>query len=120
MMKLMTTYKPFSIVVVPFPFTDSPKYKKRPAAVLSSEDHQKHSHHIVLLMITSAKHSEWHSDHKIIDLDVTGLTAESVIRQKIFTLDSRLILDTIGKLSPKDKEAIITCTQRHLKAITYA
>lgn len=38
-MKLMKTYKPFSVIVVPFPFTDSHHVKKRPAIVLSSEEH---------------------------------------------------------------------------------
>jgi hypothetical protein len=28
-------YKPFTIIVVPFPFTDSPETKKRPALVIA-------------------------------------------------------------------------------------
>lgn len=116
-MKHMETYKPFSIVVVPFPFTDSASVKRRPAVVLSSEDHQKHTKNITLLMITSAKHSEWYDDYKIIDLDAAGLSADSIVRQKIFTLDIRLIFNCIGKLAVKDKEAVIKCTHRHLKGL---
>lgn len=112
---LMATYKPFSVVVVPFPFTDVAKSKKRPAIVLSSEDYQKQTKHITLLMVTSAKHTDWYGDHEIIDLDATGLLADSCVRQKIFTLDIRLILECIGKLSSKDKEAVLKNTQRHLK-----
>jgi mRNA interferase MazF len=110
----MVIYKPFSVVIVPFPFTDSVSNKKRPAVVLSSVEYQKHTEHITLMMITSAKNSRWYWDYKIIDLKKTGLAAESIVRQKIFTLDARLIIDCIGTLSAKDKEAVIKQTQRHL------
>jgi len=109
------TYKPFSLVVVPFPFTDSVNIKKRPAVVLSSEDFQKHTKHITLAMVTSAKNSEWFGDHQILDLEATGLKAESVVRQKIFTLDIRLIIDCIGKLATKDRVVVIKQLQKHIK-----
>jgi mRNA interferase MazF len=115
MMKLMMTYKPFSLVVVPFPFTDSVNIKKRPAVVLSSEEFQKHTKHITLAMVTSAKKSEWFGDHLIVDLAATGLKAESVVRHKIFTLDSRLVIDCIGKLSLKDKALVSRQLQKHIK-----
>lgn len=114
----MMTYKPFSIVVVPFPFVDAGSAKKRPAVVLSSEEFQKMNKHASLLMITSAKHSLWMNDHEIHDLDVTGLHAKSIVRQKIFTLDLRLIVDCIGKLSTKDRDAVIKSTQKHLKPVS--
>lgn len=111
-------YKPFSIVVVPFPFTDIANIKKRPAVVLSSEEHQKQTKHVTLLMVTSAKHSHWYGDHKIIDLDATGLNAESLVRQKIFTLDINLILDCTGKLATKDKQIVIKNTRHHLNPLS--
>jgi hypothetical protein len=60
MTKLLMTYKPYSTIVVPFPFTDSAQTKKRPAVVVSSEHHQNKTSHITLLMITTAKHSQWY------------------------------------------------------------
>ncbi len=113
----MKTYKPFSIIVVPFPFVDSGHIKKRPAVVLSSEEFQKQTKHITLLMVTSVKNNPWLGDHKIIDLDSTGLRVESVIRQKIFTLDSRLIVSSIGKLSTEDKQCVVKLTSKHLNAL---
>lgn len=53
-------YKPYSVVVVPFPFTDLAKTKKRPA----------------------------------------------FIRQKIFTIDLRLVEKEIGFLPDKDIKAV--------------
>jgi mRNA interferase MazF len=99
-------YKPFSVVVVPFPFTDLNAQKKRPAVVISSELFQKHNQHISLIMITTAKNSKWYGDHKIQDLKATGLSVASIIRQKIFTIDSRLVVKQIGKLSITDIQAV--------------
>jgi mRNA interferase MazF len=107
-------YKPYSIVIVPFPFTDSPIAKKRPALVLSHKGYQEQTGHVTLLMITSAKHSTWASDHAILNLKTTGLSATSIIRQKIFTIDERLVLNEIGYLSADDKKAVLYQLQKHM------
>ena len=99
-------YKPYSVVVVPFPFTDMNAQKKRPAVVISSELFQTHNEHISLIMITTAKNSTWFGDYEIQDLKATGLSVKSIIRQKIFTIDSRLVLKQIGKLAAKDAKVL--------------
>ena len=108
------TYNPFSVIVVPFPFTDKGNIKRRPALVLSSIEHQKQTEHVTLLMITSAKHSAWPSDYPITHLKEAGLSSPSIIRQKIFTIDSKLILKHIGKLSAADHKEIIKRLKLHL------
>jgi mRNA interferase MazF len=105
-------YKPFDIVKVPFPFTDKAKSKKRPALVISAETFQKETGHVSLLMITSAKHSKWFGDYLLKNLDATGLSQEVIVRQKIFTMDLRLIEKTIGHLSKKDGEAVKLILQK--------
>ena len=109
------TYEPFSIIVVPFPFTDSENTKRRPAIVISSIEHQKETKHATLLMITSAKNSSWDSDYLITSLEGTGLTSSSIIRQKLFTIDLRLIIKAAGTLSLKDKKAALKKILTHLK-----
>lgn len=108
------TYEPYSIVVLPFPFTDCSTTKKRPALLLSSTDHQIQTEHATVLMITSAKNSSWKSDHSIENLETTGLKAASTIRQKIFTIDSRLIIKSVGKLAEIDKKEIVKKLKQHL------
>lgn len=108
------TYDPFSIVIVPFPFTDKIKTKRRPALVLSSLRHQKQTGHITLMMVTSAKHSAWESDYQIEHLRSTGLSSPSIIRQKIFTIDGRLVLEKAGKLSAQDIKKVTSLTLAHL------
>ena len=119
MMRRIEIYKPYSILVVPFPFTDNTSAKKRPALVLSSEEHQKQTDHITLLMITSAKHSAWATDNSIIHLETTGLSATSIVRQKIFRIDQRLVLEKIGNLSMDDQKSVMDRLNKHLTLKQY-
>lgn len=108
------TFEPYSIVVVPFPFTDNHQTKRRPALVLSNTEHQEATQHITLLMITSAKNSAWPSDHKIKQLSETGLRTECIVRQKVFTIDQQLVIKRIGKLSDTDKRAVKLQLKSHI------
>ena len=100
-------YKPFEIVVVPFPFTDRKTDKRRPALVLSDDiKFNKPSGHAMLAMITSQKNPDWPLDTMISDNRRTGLTAPSKVRMKLFMLDSRLIVKKIGTLTDSDKNAV--------------
>ena len=94
---------------MPFPFTELPFTKRRPAVVLSNE---KEFHltggeaKVVLGMITSIKHKPWPLDTPLTGLKESGLSHDSLIRLKIFTLDASLVLGKIGKLTPKDIGAV--------------
>mgnify|MGYP003393720737 CR=1 FL=1 len=100
-------YNTFDIVVVPFPFVDKKATKKRPAIVLSShEQFNKEAKASILAMITSALDNPWPHDVLIQDTQTCGLMVPCCIRMKIFTLDHRLILKKIGKLSLKDQKAL--------------
>lgn len=87
----------WSVVVVPFPFTDRATIKRRPALVLSSKSFNHHGHS-VLAMITSSTHRPWPGDTAIGLLKGTGLTSSSIVRLKLFTLDNRFIARRIGTL----------------------
>lgn len=90
------------VVVVPFPFVDSPKAKPRPALVISKKRFNHDNEHVVLMMITTGGVTKWESDIPISQIAPTGLTIPSIVRPKIFTLDARIIRKKIGKLSTKD------------------
>jgi mRNA interferase MazF len=78
------TYKPFDVVVVPFPLTDSAQTKRRPALVLSqSESFNSKTEHSVLAMITSLKNEPWPLDCLIQNKKQSGLSAPSVVRMKL-------------------------------------
>lgn len=100
-------YEPFDVVVVPFPFTDSAQTKRRPALVLSQHTNFGNEiGHSVLAMITSRKNAPWPLDCEIINKKQSGLTAPSVVRMKLFTLDNRFIIKKIGRLSDSDQKKI--------------
>ncbi|OJW47227.1 MAG: hypothetical protein BGO67_02915 [Alphaproteobacteria bacterium 41-28] len=110
----MQIYKPYNIVSVPFPFTDKDFTKKRPALIISKEEYQMHNHHCILAMITSAKQSQWNEDIRISDFELAGLPGPSIIRFKLFTLDERLILRILGKLSENDQKVVKKILRRVL------
>ncbi len=97
----------WAVVVVPFPFTDRVKAKRRPALVLSrAETFGSGSGHSVMAMITSAANAGWPLDAAIEGLSSAGLSAPSVVRMKLFTLDERFILRQIGRLGSADQERV--------------
>ncbi len=106
MKKPMATYKQADVVVVPFPFADRKAQKRRPALVVSKPAFQDSHGHIILAMVTSAENSPWPSDITITDLESSGLSAPSVVRLKLFTLDERLILAKLGSLGPHDQKRV--------------
>lgn len=100
-------YERFDIVVVPFPFTDSATVKRRPALVISSANaFNAPSGHSVLAMITSAGKANWPLDVEISDGVTAGLTARSLVRMKLFTLDNRFILRKLGQLAAGDRRKV--------------
>ncbi len=99
--------EPFDVVVVPFPFTDSAQTKRRPALVLSQNmNFGNVINHSILAMITSRKNDPWPLDCEIKNKKLSGLTAPSVVRMKLFTLDNRLIIRKIGYLSKDDQKQV--------------
>jgi mRNA interferase MazF len=74
----------FEVVVVPFPAEG----------------------HTVMAMITDARNPPWPLDIRI-DHQPAGLKMPSVVRTKFFTLDNRLIIRSIGRLSPVDRQQLL-------------
>lgn len=110
------TYKPFEVVVVPFPFTDSAATKRRPALVLSAQPFNDRAAHLVLAMITSRENRGWPLDTEIADLRAAGLSHPSVVRMKLFTLDERFVLRTCGRLAAADVAAVRSALVKLLPA----
>ena len=104
------TCEPLDVVIVPFPFSDTVQSKRRPALVLSRKPFNQHGH-LILAMITTTEHSPWPGDTTLTDYRKAGLHLPCMVRLKLFTLDSRLIRQRIGRLSEPDGALVI----RHLR-----
>lgn len=93
------------VVVVPFPFSDLSKTKRRPALVIATLE----ADDVILCQITSKLISD---DYAILidekDFDTGGLTKTSNVRpNRIFTADSHIVLYRIGHLKPNKLNQII-------------
>ncbi|MBF0139563.1 MAG: type II toxin-antitoxin system PemK/MazF family toxin [Magnetococcales bacterium] len=111
------TFERFSVVRVPFPFTDRDVSKNRPALVLSGADtFNTLAGHSVLAMITSAGNAPWPLDCLIENFDHAGLPAPSKVRFKLFTLDHRLLRGVLGRLAEEDAGRV-TAALRQLLGI---
>ena len=95
----------WDVVAVPFPFTDKPEAKRRPALVLSNTVFNR-SGHTVLTMITTKGHLPWPGDTEIEEYSSAGLNLKCQVRLKIFTLDNRLLLKKIGHLGENDSKKV--------------
>lgn len=99
------TSEPFDVVVVPFPFTDGPGGKRRPALVVSSARFNRTHRQSILAMITSSP-TEWPSDVAIREWRRAGLNVPCKVRFKLFTLDDDRIVRRLGPLAARDREAV--------------
>jgi mRNA interferase MazF len=97
-------YNQFDVVIVPFPFTDSQSTKLRPALVISdASESNRLLGRSVMAMITTAAQSPWPLDVSIVDLSITGLKVDSIVRMKLFTLDHALVVRKSGVLASADQ-----------------
>ena len=102
-------FERFTVVRVPFPFTDRSASKNRPALVLSdTASFNTPAGHSVMAMITSQGNAPWPLDCPVADLTAAGLPAPSLVRFKLFTLDHRLVRGELGKLSAADASSVHT------------
>ena len=97
--------EPWDVIVVPFPFSERPDAKRRPALVLSKTAFNENGH-TILAMITTKAHRPWPGDTDIEEHDTAGFNIPCRVRLKIFTLDNRLILKKIGHLSAADRNRV--------------
>lgn len=97
--------EPYEVIVVPFPFSERVGAKRRPALVLSKRSFNENGH-VILAMITTKGHSPWLGDTELKDLKECGLPVPCLVRLKLFTLDNRLIIRRIGRLSEADRKRV--------------
>jgi mRNA interferase MazF len=67
-----------------------------------------------MAMIASPKKPGWSLDIPITGTARAGLKAPSKVRMKRFTLDTRLMVKKIGKLTTADKEAVVQALRSFL------
>ena len=94
--------EPWAVVIVPFPFTEGPRTKRRPALALTTKAFNQNGY-TVLAMITTKARPSWPGDTDISDYQLAGLKVRCIVRLKLFALDNRLIVNQAGRLSETDR-----------------
>jgi mRNA interferase MazF len=115
----MPTSEPalWSIVRVPFPYTDRPVRQHRPALVVAANDLQSSHALLWVLMITSAENRGWAEDVLVSDHKRAGLPVPSLVRcTKIATIDAQ-DAEPIGMLPSQDRKKVVRNVERILSAL---
>jgi len=95
----------YETIVVPFPFSDIPVLKRRPAVILSGRRFNDVNNATVVAMITTAKASSWPSDILLTDLASANLPQPCLVRWRLATIPNALILRKLGALGVIDRLA---------------
>ena len=92
-----------SVVLVPFPFSDQSRTKKRPAVVVSSASYNASRRDIVIMAITSKVQTPLGLGEALLgDWQAAGLIKTSVLKPVFTTIEQGLVVRTMGQLNPAD------------------
>jgi mRNA interferase MazF len=101
------TYKFADVLLVPFPFTDQSRVKKRPAVVLSSKVYQQERNDLIVAAITSSQLSAMRTGDVLVGLwQEAGLLKPSIIKPVLSTLTVSLVIRKLGSLGEEDSEKL--------------
>jgi mRNA interferase MazF len=93
--------------LVPFPFTDQARTKKRPAIVVSSAAYNRVRPDLVLMAVTSQVRSVLaFGEVNITHWSAAGLLKPSIIKPVFTTIEKILVLRGLGHLEPTDEQSL--------------
>lgn len=99
----MTIYSFGDILLVPFPFSDQTRIKRRPAVVISSSFYNQNQLDLIVMAITSQTAKLYRGDTLIVDWKQAKLLHQSAVKPVLSTLDKALVICKLGELSDRDK-----------------
>jgi mRNA interferase MazF len=110
----MPTFDVWTIVKVPFPYTDRPVRQRRPALVIASETRNTANGLLWVLMITSAENRGWCRDVEISDRAATGLPVPSIVRTTKIAIIDAADAEKLGSLAEADSRKVAANLMEHL------
>jgi hypothetical protein len=107
---LIMTYNKKDIVLVPFPFNDTPGFKKRPAAIISKDEHGNQYGKYICVAITSQEKQDGKEryEHKLRKTRSVGLLYDNqwVLPNKLFSIEDSIIIKKLGTMDAADFETL--------------
>ena len=104
----MTSFKPFDVILVPFPFADLSTQKQRPALLLKTVTAKFFGDLLLCAMVTSQTDGEMiEGDLLLKNWHEAGLMHKSKLRlAKIVTLQKNVVRKKIGHLLVEDQKTV--------------
>lgn len=100
------SYSKQDIVLVPFPFSGKPGFKKGPAVIISNDEHHKQYGKYICIAITSQekKTGKERYEHKLYKTKSVGLLYDDqwVLPNKVFTIEESFIDQKRGNMNDAD------------------
>ena len=103
------SYSRNEIVLLPIPFTDLSSRKVRPAVVIG---HSRHPGDLFVAPITSQLQN---AAVPVQDWQTAGLNVPCGIKSQLATIESRLVIKSVGVLSLRDQGALDSALRGWLK-----
>ncbi len=99
----MTGYDRGDVILVPYPFGERAGGRKRPALVISSRDYNQATGELVIAQITGRVSAPGRpGDSPVDDWKEANLPGPAMVRSRLATLETALVLRRLGKLTQND------------------
>lgn len=103
----MTHFEFGDVVLVRLPFTDRSGSKQRPAVVVSGAAYGRVRPDVILMAVTSRISSaRGYGEIGVEDWRAAGLLKPSAIKPVVFTVEQRLVVRALGRLTERDRVAL--------------
>ena len=99
----MTAYEPGDVVLVPYPFGERAGGRKRPALVVSGPPYNEDTGELIVAQVTGRIPDEERAGDCLIEhWKDANLLRPSLVRARLATLKTELVLRRLGKLNNED------------------
>ena len=99
----MTGYKPGDVILVPYPFGERAGGQKRPALVVSPAEYNQATGELIIAQITGRLSAPARTgDYTVEDWKAANLPHPALVRSRLATLTTSLVLRRLGTLTEAD------------------
>jgi mRNA interferase MazF len=100
----MNNYSKNEIVLIKYPFSDLINLKIRPAVVINDKYP---SYDLIVIPLTSKINNLLPGEFVLKEYIKSGLNVETAVKRGFYTIDKRLVVQSVGHLNETDKLLLI-------------
>ena len=114
----MTDFKEGDVVLVSYPFGEGAGVRKRPALVISRNNFNQQTEELIVAQITSRISSpNREGDYQIINWREASLIKPAIVRLRLATLPTAMVLRRLGSLTQEDFRGVSTAILKHISGL---